>query len=60
VVRMTDAQNAGRALARARWGTVVLTRAVATVVERSDDLDDHQRESLRAAALPARDGNHDD
>ena len=57
---MTDAQEAGRVLARARWGTVVLSRAVQTVVERSDQLDERQRERLRSAADPARDRNHDD
>ena len=57
---MSDAQEAARVLARARWGTQVLTRAVQTVVEGSDDLDDDQREDLRAAADQARDGNSDD
>src|ERR1039457_2249616 len=54
LVRMTDAQEAARTLARARWGTRVLSRAVQTVVDRSDDLDELQRESLRAAADQAR------
>jgi hypothetical protein len=41
MVRMSDADTteAARALAAARWGNQVVTRAVATVVERRDQLD---------------------
>jgi hypothetical protein len=41
------ASEAGRALARRRWGTQVLERAVATVVARSAELGDEQRAELR-------------
>lgn len=44
------ASEAGRALARARWGTTVLAQAVQTVVERRADLDDSQRGALLEAA----------
>jgi hypothetical protein len=44
------ASEAGRGLARARWGTTVLSQAVRTVVERSADLDDSQRGALLEAA----------
>jgi uncharacterized alpha-E superfamily protein len=51
---MADTQNAaseaGRALARARWGTTVLSQAVQTVIERHADLDDSQRGALLEAA----------
>ena len=45
----TQASDAGRQLARARWGTRVLARAVETVVERQDGLDKEQRARLEAA-----------
>jgi hypothetical protein len=46
---MADAQasSAARELARARWGDTVLRRAVQTVVERRDQLDESQRAELR-------------
>jgi hypothetical protein len=49
---MTDAQasEAARSLARARWGATVVGRAVATVIERSEQLDDAQRAALRVIA----------
>ena len=45
----TQASDAGRQLARARWGTRVLDRAVETVVERRDGLDARQLARLKAA-----------
>ena len=42
-----DASEAARSLNRARWGDTVLRRAVATVLERSDQLDESQRAELR-------------
>ena len=47
------ASEAGRALARARWGSTVLAQAVQTVIERRDQLDDSQRGALLEAARPA-------
>jgi hypothetical protein len=42
-----DASEAARSLNRARWGDTVLRRAVATVLERSDQLDESQRAALQ-------------
>jgi hypothetical protein len=51
MVRMsdTDASEAGRLLARARWGDQVLRQAVGVVVERAADLDQPLREQLLTA-----------
>lgn len=47
-----------RLAARARWGTQVVDRAVETVVSRSAELGDEQRERLReVAGEPAKDGD---
>jgi len=55
-LRMTDAQvsEAGRALARARWGDAVVRRSAAAVLERAD-LTDTTRAELEQIA--ARDGD---
>ena len=45
-----NASEAARSLNRARWGDTVLRRAVATVLERSDQLDESQRAELRQVA----------
>jgi hypothetical protein len=42
-----DASEAARQLVRARWGNQVVSRAVATIVERQDELTDAQRADLR-------------
>jgi len=53
MLRMSDAQGPAsehaRAMAQARWGNQVLTRAVGVVVERAADLDEPLREQLQAA-----------
>jgi hypothetical protein len=54
----TQATEAGRLLARARWGTSRLDRAVELLAERRDDLGEAQRAQLREIADgPARDGD---
>jgi hypothetical protein len=45
-----DASEAGRLLARARWGSRGVVRAVETVVGRRDELTAEQRAELLAAA----------
>jgi hypothetical protein len=44
-----DASDAGRLLARARWGTQTLDRAVEEVVQRVSELSPEQVGQLRAA-----------
>jgi hypothetical protein len=46
---MTDAQEAGRELARARWGATVVERAAGIVIARADELDESTRAALGAA-----------
>lgn len=50
----TDASEAARQLARARWGTQTLDRAVVEVVSRASELTAEQRADLRAAATGMR------
>jgi hypothetical protein len=52
MVRMSnaDASEAARQLARARWGTATLDRAVVEVVSRAAELTADQRAELSAAA----------
>ena len=53
----TQASEAARSLARARWGSRVLDHAVEVVINRSGQLRDIQREQLRQVADgPADDG----
>lgn len=49
---MTDAQasEAARALAGARWRGQVITRAIATIADRQDELTGEQLADLRAIA----------
>jgi hypothetical protein len=59
---MTDTQagasEAGRSLARARWGNSVVRTAVATLAERAAELDEALKAELRQiAGDPARDGD---
>ena len=49
-----DASEAARQLARARWGTATLDRAVVEVVTRASELTAEQRADLRAAATGIR------
>jgi len=44
----TQASQAARSLARARWGNAVVQRAVAVVVERADQLGEAELAELRA------------
>jgi hypothetical protein len=58
---MSDAHEpseAGRDLARARWGDQVVRRAVSTVVQRADELAPDLLAELRAA-VGAQDGDDD-
>ena len=55
-VRMSDVQNPARELARRRWGSTVVDRAVETVAARSDELDPEQLERLRAVVDESRAG----
>ena len=45
---MSDAQNPARELAKLRWRSTVVDRAVETVAERSDELEAEQLERMRA------------
>ena len=45
-----NAQEAARALARARWGTTATDRRIAELRERSDELTAEQRAELRRLA----------
>jgi hypothetical protein len=56
MVRMDNAEasEAGRLLARARWGTATLDRAVVEVVSRASELTAEQRAELRTAATGMR------
>ncbi|HEY3090772.1 MAG TPA: hypothetical protein VGJ59_22200 [Jatrophihabitantaceae bacterium] len=47
---MADALNPGRELARRRWRSTVIDRAVETLAQRRDELTDAQRARLRALA----------
>jgi len=52
MMRMTDADarsELARAAARARWLDTALSRAVSTVIERRDRLDEQQKEALQWA-----------
>lgn len=49
-LRMADAQNPASALAKMRWGSQVVDRAVDTLAQRSHELTDAQRLRLRALA----------
>lgn len=49
----TQASEAGRELARARWGTQTLDRAVVEVVSRARELTSEQLADLRAIAEEA-------
>jgi hypothetical protein len=61
---MTDTQadpltQAGKALARARWGNSVLRSAIATLAERRGELNEPLKAQLREiAGDPARDGDN--
>jgi hypothetical protein len=50
LIRMADAQNPASALAKMRWGSTVVDRAVETIAGRSDELTDAQRVRLRELA----------
>lgn len=53
----TQASEAARSLANARWRGQVINRAIDTLRSRSTELDAQQLADLRAiAATPARDG----
>ena len=60
LVRMTDTQasEAGRALADARWRGQVISRAIATLRSRSNELDAEQLAELDAIAN-GQETNHD-
>ena len=47
--RYSNASQAARELAERRWGTRVLDRAVETLVERSEQLNQAQRAAIEAA-----------
>jgi hypothetical protein len=47
---MADAPNPGRELAKLRWRSTVVDRAVDTLAQRSDELTESQRARLRALA----------
>ena len=47
-MRMTDASEAGKALAKARWGTRRLDRLIGELAERRDEFGAVQRSQLRA------------
>jgi hypothetical protein len=49
------ASEAARELARARWGDIVVRRAVGTIVARADQLDAALKAELRA--VTAQDGD---
>jgi hypothetical protein len=57
---MSDADTSAAAaqLARARWGDSVVRRAVETVVQRADQLDDGLRAELQAV-VSGQDGGND-
>jgi hypothetical protein len=58
---MDDAHGlseAAKALSRQRWGDQVLRRAVTTVVQRADQLDDGLRAELQAV-VSGQDGDND-
>ena len=56
---MSDAQAsaAARELARARWGTQTLDRAVDEVLQRRSELAPEQVDALRSAIGPEDEGN---
>jgi hypothetical protein len=49
-LRMADAPNPASALAKMRWRSTVVDRAVETLAQRSDELTEAQRLRLRALA----------
>jgi hypothetical protein len=52
-----DASEAGRLLARARWGDSALRSAIATLSERRDELTEPLRDQLRQIADPDGEAN---